>query len=240
MACPGVQPGGQVREANHPASLAVQFCSPIRWPNPAVACNLHLIIRLSIFACGIYNFVERKCRMKKADILVQRYQSPCGELVLGSYGDRLCLCNWTVEMHPGRVDRRLLTLLDASFQESRTDITDEAVRQLSEYFSGDRKTFDIPLLFAGTDFQKKVWRGLLEIPYGTTVSYGELAAATGVPKSVRAVANANGANAISIFVPCHRVIGHARTLTGYGGGLDAKKFLLDLESHSAASVFCRG
>ena len=188
MACPGVQPGGQVREANHPASFAVQFCSPIRWPNPAVACNLHLFIRLSIFACGIYNFVERKCRMKKADILVQRYQSPCGELVLGSYGDRLCLCNWTVEMHPGRVDRRLLTLLDTSFQESRTDITDEAVRQLSEYFSGDRKTFDIPLL----------------------------------------------------FVPCHRVIGHARTLTGYGGGLDAKKFLLDLESHSAASVFCRG
>ena len=233
-------PGSPARRSSPAVQSAGQFGSPIQRSSPAVACNLHLFIRLSIFACGIYNFVERKCRMKKADILVQRYQSPCGELVLGSYGDRLCLCNWTVEMHPGRVDRRLLTLLDTSFQESRTDITDEAVRQLSEYFSGDRKTFDIPLLFAGTDFQKKVWRGLLEIPYGTTVSYGELAAATGVPKSVRAVANANGANAISIFVPCHRVIGHARTLAGYGGGLDAKKFLLDLESHSAASVFCRG
>ena len=89
--------------------------------------------------------------------------------------------------------------------------------------------FDIPLLLVGTDFQKKVWEQLLAIPYGETVSYGELAASLGMPSAVRAVANANGANAISIFVPCHRVTGSGQTLTGYGGGLDAKRFLLELE-----------
>ena len=90
--------------------------------------------------------------------------------------------------------------------------------------------FDIPMLFAGTDFQKKVWHKLLEIPYGVTISYGELATQLGMPKAVRAVANANGANAISIIVPCHRVIGSDHSLTGYGGGLAAKKKLLELES----------
>ena len=89
--------------------------------------------------------------------------------------------------------------------------------------------FDIPLLFIGTEFQKNVWHKLLEIPYGKTVSYGELAKLLGIPKAVRAVANANGANAISIFAPCHRVIGSDHSLTGYGGGLAAKRLLLDLE-----------
>lgn len=83
--------------------------------------------------------------------------------------------------------------------------------------------FDVPLLFVGTDFQKTVWNELLNIPFGTTVSYGEMARRIGMPKAVRAVANANGANAMSIFVPCHRVIGSNRSLTGYGGGLEAKQ-----------------
>ena len=94
---------------------------------------------------------------------------------------------------------------------------------------GGRRQFDVPLLFAGTQFQRKVWHALLEIPYGETISYGEMACSLGVPQSVRAVANANGANAISIFAPCHRVIGSKGMLTGYGGGLDAKRYLLDLE-----------
>ena len=105
----------------------------------------------------------------------------------------------------------------------------ELTRQLDEYFSRCRRAFDMPLLFVGTDFQKKVWERLMEIPYGQTVSYGGMAAGLGVPESVRAVANANGANAISIFAPCHRVIGSDRSLTGYGGGLEAKQFLLSLE-----------
>ena len=95
--------------------------------------------------------------------------------------------------------------------------------------SEERRDFDIPLLLAGSDFQKRVWQQLPRIPYGQTASYGELAAAIGSPRSVRAVANANGANAISIILPCHRIIGSDGRLTGYGGGLRAKQYLLDLE-----------
>ena len=114
-------------------------------------------------------------------------------------------------------------------QEVAIEVLSEAARQLDEYFGGGRRQFDVPLLFAGTQFQRKVWHALLEIPYGETISYGEMACSLGVPQSVRAVANANGANAISIFAPCHRVIGSKGMLTGYGGGLDAKRYLLDLE-----------
>ena len=162
-------------------------------------------------------------------IWVHSYLSPCGELKLGSWGDKLCLCNWAVEKHPGRVDRRLQEGLGAVYEEGLSEVVRRAIGELDEYFRGERKVFDIPLLFVGTDFQKRVWNLLAEIPYGQTLSYGEMAARLGMPKAVRSVANANGANAISIFAPCHRVIGADRSLTGYGGGLEAKKFLLELE-----------
>ena len=170
-------------------------------------------------------------------IQVQHYHSPCGDLILGSYGNELCLCNWVIEKHQGRVDKRLQSLLNADYAIHASEITQEAARQLDEYFGRKRTTFDIPLLFAGTDFQKNVWRTLLEIPYGQTLSYGEMARRLGLPNSVRAGANANGANAISIFAPCHRVIGSNRSLTGYGGGIEAKKFLLELEQERTLGVF---
>lgn len=106
------------------------------------------------------------------------------------------------------------------------------MRQLDEYFAKERKEFDLPLMFVGTGFQKSVWNALLSIPYGKTESYGALAARLGRPTAVRAVAGANGANAISIIVPCHRVIGSDHSLTGYGGGIEAKKYLLELEQGS--------
>ena len=165
-------------------------------------------------------------------ILIRKYAAPCGELLLGSFGDSLCLCNWTEEKHPGRVDRRLKSLLDADYEYAPSDVTGEAARQLDEYFRRERTNFDLPLLFAGSGFQKKVWRRLLEIPYGETVSYGGMAASLGMPKAVRAVAGAGGANAISIIVPCHRVISADGSLTGYGGGTAAKEFLLRLEGVS--------
>ena len=108
---------------------------------------------------------------------------------------------------------------------------DDVRAQLDEYFAGRRTTFDLQLNAAGTAFQKKVWGALAEIPYGETASYGQTAAAIGVPDAARAVGLANGQNPISIIVPCHRVIGANGSLTGYGGGLDAKKWLL---SHEAA------
>ena len=162
-------------------------------------------------------------------IRLQRYHSPCGDLMLGSLEDKLCLCDWATEMHREVVDKRLQRVLRVRYEESTSDVIQEAIRQLNEYFDGERTVFDIPLLFVGTAFQKEVWSKLLEIPYGKTVSYGELATQLSMPKAVRAVANANGANAISILVPCHRVIGSNHSLTGYAGGLAAKKQLLDLE-----------
>jgi methylated-DNA-[protein]-cysteine S-methyltransferase len=106
----------------------------------------------------------------------------------------------------------------------------EVVRQLQEYFGGERKEFDLPLAPQGTDFQLDVWRSLRTIPYGETISYGQLAERIGNPKAVRAVGLANGCNPIPIIIPCHRVIGSNGSLTGFGGGLSNKKKLLDLES----------
>jgi len=104
------------------------------------------------------------------------------------------------------------------------------MRQLNAYFAGELREFEIPLLMEGTEFQKRVWKALLAIPYGETISYGELAKKIGEPKAVRAVGAANGQNPIPIIVPCHRVIGSDGSLTGFGGGIENKKRLLELES----------
>lgn len=169
-------------------------------------------------------------------IITRPYESPCGTLILGSSGERLCLCDWQVERHRDHVCRRLQRMLGAGFAHGASSVIDRATVQLDEYFAGKRRQFDVPLLFVGTDFQKKVWNALLAIPFGTTVSYGEMARTIGMPKAVRAVANANGANSISIFAPCHRVIGSDHTLTGYGGGLAAKEYLLRLETAKVLSI----
>lgn len=110
-----------------------------------------------------------------------------------------------------------------------TPVLCRAVRELGEYFAGVRKTFGVPLRPAGTPFRLKVWNELLKIPYGQTCSYADLARACANPKACRAVGGANHANPIAILIPCHRVVGADGSLTGYGGGLDKKKFLLDLE-----------
>lgn len=169
--------------------------------------------------------------MEKAKVIeIQYYQSPCGELIVGSYDGKLCLCDWQIEKRRAGIDKRLQGVLQAPYEVRASEVITKAVTQLDEYFARERTTFDIPLLFIGTDFQKRVWSELLKIPYGTTLSYAGLSVGLNNPKAVRAVAGANGANPISIFVPCHRVIGSNHELTGYGGGLTAKKFLLELES----------
>ena len=113
---------------------------------------------------------------------------------------------------------------------------DDIRRQLDEYFAGTRREFDLPLHASGTAFQKRVWQALLDIPYGETASYGKTAAAIGEPGAARAVGLANGHNPISIIVPCHRVVGADGSLTGYGGGLDAKRWLLSHEACHAGTV----
>lgn len=109
----------------------------------------------------------------------------------------------------------------------------ETERQLEAYFAGERRRFDLPLDFTGTAFQKTVWQALLTIPYGETRSYGEIARQLGRPAASRAVGAANGRNPISIIAPCHRVVGSTGHLTGFGGGLAAKRWLLDLERRGA-------
>ncbi len=127
------------------------------------------------------------------------------------------------------IDARLQKGLNTEYIQEDTVVLQQARQQLDEYFNRERKTFDVPLLMVGTDFQKQVWRGLIDIPYGTTSSYLELSKNIGNEKAVRAVASANGANAISVMIPCHRIIGSDGSLVGYAGGLPAKKKLLQLE-----------
>jgi methylated-DNA-[protein]-cysteine S-methyltransferase len=146
--------------------------------------------------------------------------SPLGEILL--VGDGQFLTGLYMGQHKGRPEiEPSWKLSDESFTPVR--------RQLAEYFTGRRQEFDIPLKPAGTRFQQRVWRELLKIPFGTTISYGELAMRIGQPTASRAVGAANGRNPISVMVPCHRVIGSGGTLTGYGGGLDNKGWLLNLE-----------
>lgn len=116
--------------------------------------------------------------------------------------------------------------------EGPTPLLEEAARQLEEYFAGQRKEFSLPLAPKGTEFQLRVWQALLQIPYGETRSYGELAAMVGNPKACRAVGGANHRNPLSILIPCHRVVGTKGSLTGYAGGLAIKEFLLKLESEA--------
>jgi methylated-DNA-[protein]-cysteine S-methyltransferase len=147
--------------------------------------------------------------------------SPIGELLL--LGDGESLHGVYMQDGPRPVAR------DGGWERSPARLHAVAA-QLEEYFAGARKTFDLPLATCGSPFQRRVWRALLEIPYGETESYGELARRIGAPSASRAVGRANGSNPIPIIVPCHRVIGGGGMLTGFGGGVERKRYLLDLEA----------
>ena len=163
------------------------------------------------------------------NILIQYYKTPYGELVLGSFANQLCLCDWRYRKMRQAIDKRLSKGLNAGFKEQGESVINDAISQLEEYFSGKRLIFDIDLLMIGTYFQKAVWHALFDVAYGKTATYLQLADRIGNINAVRAVAGANGANAISIFIPCHRIIGSDGALVGYAGGMRAKKKLLQLE-----------
>lgn len=162
-------------------------------------------------------------------IQTTRYLSPAGELAIGSYQGQICICDWTHGRNADAIGRQAIRHLDATLKDETSDVIAEAICQLDEYFSGRRHEFDIPVLLTGTDFQRSVRRVLMRIPYGTTVSYAEVARRIGKPAAVRAAASAIASNPVSILVPCHRVVGSDGSLTGYAGGLDAKRCLLTLE-----------
>lgn len=172
---------------------------------------------------------------------------PVVQIILGAMGGKLCLCDWKNSRRRMQNTNRIKRLLKAelvyitSVQE-RTEllakasdlqdslsVLDKTEKELAEYFAGSRKSFDIPLLLVGTDFQKSVWLALQEIPYGEVVSYMGVSQAIGNPQAIRAVSQVIGSNPLSILIPCHRVVGSNGALTGYAGGLVAKRYLLELE-----------
>ena len=162
-------------------------------------------------------------------LVYQRFDAPLGPMIAVANETGLCLLEFG--------DRRMLESefsdlqkrLGAVLLPGKNEFTEAAILQLLEYFAGERKTFSVPLHAPGTAFQQRVWAALREIPYGETRSYGEIAAAMSNPGAVRAVGTANGMNRIAIMIPCHRVVGADGTLTGYGGGLWRKDWLLKHE-----------
>ena len=167
--------------------------------------------------------------LHKSMIKIQYFKTTFGELILGSYENKLCLCDWRYRKMRASVDSRIKKYLNSDFIEETSEVIEECKTQLTEYFEGKRNEFDLPLHLAGTEFQKKVWDALIKVPYSETSSYLELSKDIGNIKAIRAVASANGANAIAIIIPCHRIIGSDGSLVGYAGGLSTKKKLLDLE-----------
>lgn len=157
-----------------------------------------------------------------ATLVKTTMQSPVGLLTLVASDVGLVAILWP-EDTPDRVR------LDVAREDASHAVLQLTIAQLEEYFAGSRREFFIPLDMRGTEFQKQVWEQLLAIPYGTTRSYGELASRLGKPSASRAVGAANGRNPLSIVVPCHRVIGSSGALTGFAGGLEAKRTLLMLE-----------
>jgi O-6-methylguanine DNA methyltransferase len=163
-------------------------------------------------------------------IEVQYFKTDVGELILGSFQNQLCLCDWRYRKQRKLIDDRITQGLDASYTIAESEVVANAKAQLNEYFNKKREEFSIPLLPVGTDFQIKVWNMLLQIPYGATETYLGLSRRIGNEKAIRAVAAANGANALSLFIPCHRIIGAKGELVGYAGGVNAKKALLSMEN----------
>lgn len=168
--------------------------------------------------------------MQAEEIVYQVFETPLGSIVACATQEGICL----LEFAEGRIEeltsKPLSKRLKATVIEGSSRYFKPLQKELKEYFEGKRKEFSVPIVLIGTDFQKKVWQELLRIPYGTTRSYKQQAAALNNLEGIRAVAGANGKNKISIIIPCHRVIGEDGSLTGYGGGLWRKKKLLDIEN----------
>ena len=175
-----------------------------------------------------YNFPQ-----KGTAIYIQYHKTKIGELILGSYENKLCLLDYRYRRMRQTVDKRMQRGLNAKFIEEDNEVLQKTRTQVDEFLAGARKEFDIPLLTVGTEFQKTVWKALMDVKYGETSTYLELAKKINNPKAVRAVASANGANSIGLIIPCHRIIGSNGDLVGFAGGLPAKKRLLKIEKENS-------
>lgn len=184
---------------------------------------------LSGFSETFKNLTGFSPAMEGQIITINRIPTPLGPMMVGVTSEGLCLLEFTDRK---MLETQLTTLKKRMKSEMVTGqhpMIDEVNAQLDAYFEGKRKTFDIPLVVPGTEFQQKVWDALNQIPYGVTRSYKQQADAVGDVKAVRAVARANGENRISIIIPCHRIIGSDGSIVGYGGGIQRKQWLLKHE-----------
>lgn len=172
----------------------------------------------------------------KSIINITRFETPLGHMFACAIDEGICLLEFADRRMLETEIKSLTKLLDATVIHGENKHFENLRAQMGEYFKGERKEFSVPLFFPGTEFQKKVWIELLTIPYGKTRTYKQQATALQNPGAVRAVGHANGMNRIAIIIPCHRVIGENGHLTGYGGGVWRKKWLLDLESNQMSDV----
>ncbi len=156
----------------------------------------------------------------------QKIETPLGRMFITASDNGVCLAEFAGTQRIARESRDLERLLQARTELGENEHTRQAAQELAEYFRGERQTFTVALDTPGTDFQRQVWAALRDIPFGATTHYQALATRIGKPAAVRAVAAANGANRISLLIPCHRVIGKDGSLTGYGGGIQRKAWLL--------------
>jgi AraC family transcriptional regulator, regulatory protein of adaptative response / methylated-DNA-[protein]-cysteine methyltransferase len=168
-------------------------------------------------------------REDKQTIYTTQIDTPIGIMVAGAVEEGICLLEFSNRRTIETQFKSLTKLLQADLSEGKSKHFIQLRLQLKEYFEGKRKVFSLPLVTPGTEFQQMIWNELQKIPYGTTRSYKQQAIAINNLLAIRAVANANGLNRISIIIPCHRIIGEDGSLTGYGGGLWRKKWLLDFE-----------
>lgn len=171
--------------------------------------------------------------VKKENINVSYQKTEIGELIFASYKDEICILDFRYRKLREKLNQRIKDYLKCEFIECETKVIKLAKKQIKEYLENKRKEFEIPLLFIGSDFEKKVWKGLEKVKYGKTISYLELAKNINKVEAVRAVANANGKNSIGIILPCHRIISSNGELGGYGGGVSIKKKLLNLEKNKS-------
>jgi AraC family transcriptional regulator, regulatory protein of adaptative response / methylated-DNA-[protein]-cysteine methyltransferase len=167
--------------------------------------------------------------LRQEMITTTKIETELGIMIAGAVDEGICLLEFSDRRMLNTEYKDLARYFDTKIEEGENSHFKTLLLQLREYFEGTRKDFTVPLITPGTDFQQAVWKELMKIPYGTTRSYMEQSIALGKPDSIRAIANANGMNRVSIIIPCHRVIGSDGHLTGYGGGLKRKKWLLDHE-----------
>lgn len=166
-------------------------------------------------------------------IITKHITTPLGKMIAGATDKGICLFDFEFRKMMPAIRKRISSFLQDDFEPGEHSHFDILQQQVDEYFSGRRQNFDLPLLLTGTLFQQKVWEALHTIPYGSTRSYMQQTKVLGDEKAIRAVARANGENCLAIIVPCHRVVGSDGSLTGYAGGLKAKKWLLEHEAKHA-------